>query len=236
MSESIFKFKKFEIIQNKSVMKVGTDGVLLGAIIRCNNINKILDIGTGTGLIALMLAQKCDALIDCIDLNSDAVKLASLNIKKTKWFSRMRVFNISIQNFLPQYKYDLIVTNPPYFTTDIIAPDSNRALARHCIELSFLDLAHNVFRLLDDNGSFFVIYPTKQAIEFESIANSIELYTKSKYNIFSKRNQEPVRIIAEYKKTVPDNIWKFDVVIENQERHDYTAQYKDLTKDYYLKF
>ena len=219
-------------------MKIGTDAVLLGAIADCSNCANILDIGTGTGIIALMLAQKSDSVIDCIDINPEAVKLTSENIKKSPWKNRLNVYHSSLQDFVPQYKYDLIISNPPYFNTQIIAPDKNRAIARHVIELSLKDLALNVARLLKDNGIFYVIYPCEQAVDFTNNAQNVGLNAKQVYEIFSKTNsQTPTRLITKYSKSKNQNESEpIKINIENENRHDYTKQYKQLTKDYYLKF
>lgn len=233
----MFKFKKFDILQSNSVMKIGTDSVLLGAIADCNNCVNILDIGTGTGVIALMLAQKSNSNIDCIDINQDAIKLANENIYNSLWKDRFNVYHSSLQNFSPEKKYDLIISNPPYFTTHVIAPDKNRAIARHATELSLRDLAQNVFRLLSDNGVFYVIYPCEQANEFAKYAQSICLYANQVYEIFSNVNSQiPVRKVIKYSKTKQDNIKSIKITIEKEKRQDYTEQFRQLTKDYYLNF
>jgi tRNA1Val (adenine37-N6)-methyltransferase len=238
MEESIFKFKKFSIKQNSSVMKIGTDGVLLGAISNYKNANRILDIGTGTGLIALMLAQKSEAIIDGIDINEKSIELASANICNSPWKSRMNVFKFHLQEFAPDYKYDLIVSNPPYFSTGVFAPDKNRAIARHAMELPLNELIANAYRLLNEGGIFSFIYPYVHLHEIKDIAVKSRFSIKSETLIFPKEKLPAKRIIIELLKsnTFINNCTYSEIIIENEIRHDYTQQYINLTKDYYLKF
>ena len=128
MPNDYFKFKQFTIHQDKCAMKVGTDGVLLGAWAECANAKGILDIGTGTGLIALMIAQRSNAKIDAVEIDETASKQAKENIKKSLWNDRIEILNISFQDFSKSTneKYDLIVSNPPYFQNSLYAPDEKR--------------------------------------------------------------------------------------------------------------
>jgi tRNA1Val (adenine37-N6)-methyltransferase len=236
MNRKIFKFKKFEIEQDLSVMKVGTDGVLIGAVCECSNVRKILDIGTGTGLIALMLAQRSKALIDCIDINKCAVDLAGKNISSSPWNDRISVFYSSLQDFNPVGKYDLIVSNPPYFFNGMLASDKNRALARHSTELSYSDFSVNVSRLLDDEGKFYVIYPVEQSSKFESFANENGMYPDLKIMVYPRQDLPVVRIISRYSKKKAQVVKEDTIIIENNVRHSFTEQYKELTGVFYLKF
>lgn len=236
IKNNIFRFKKFEIAQDSFVMKVGTDGVLLGALTNCINVDSILDIGTGTGLIALMLAQKSNAKIDCIDINENAINLANYNISISQWNSRIKTYHTSLQNFKPEYKYDLIVSNPPYFSTDILAPDKYRALARHTTELTLQELVTNSIRLLNENGCINIIYPCQQAKELENIALNSGLFVKSRVFILPRKDSLPVRTITELTKDKCFDIYISEIIIENESRHSYTEQYINLTKDYYIKF
>ena len=145
MSDSYFTFKQFRVLHRKSIMKVGTDGVLLGAYVDCGDAKRILDIGTGTGLLCLMLAQKCEAkTILGIDINAEAVEVAKFNVEQSPWADRINIFHSSVQDFVPTEKYDLIVSNPPFYTTDVVAPEKGRALARHDFSLNVSELAASV--------------------------------------------------------------------------------------------
>jgi tRNA1Val (adenine37-N6)-methyltransferase len=232
--DSIFKFKKFDIIHNEEVWKVGTDGVLLGAVSDYDNAKNILDIGTGTGLLALMVAQKTEAQIDAIDINSCACRLANINVNNSKWKDRISVVNIAVQQFFPDKKYDRIVTNPPYFQTGQVAPNKNRAIARHSTELNYNDLAESAARLLTDDGIFMIIYPPKEMTIFEKIANTKHLFVLKTFFIYPKIDYACIRIVNFLSKKMTQKIDTEHIIIENQKRHDYSDQYRNLTKDYYL--
>lgn len=231
----IFKFQQFNIKQNENIWKVGTDGVLLGAIIICNNSKRILDIGTGNGLLSLMLAQKTNAIIDAIDINLEAVELAKENVDNSKWKNQINLFHISLQDYKTKYKYDLIISNPPYFNNGQISPNAGRAIARHTIELNKEVLAENVAKLLSNDGIFILIYPNIEMESFIEIAKEKKLYVQKKIYIFPKIGYKSKRIIAFFEKKYTLNIDIKDITIENEKRHDYTEEYKQLTKDYYYK-
>ncbi|MDD3858859.1 MAG: methyltransferase [Bacteroidales bacterium] len=235
MGEKIFKFKKFQVKQSDKVFKIGTDGVLLGAATDCENVKNILDVGTGTGLIAMMLAQKSQAMIYAIDINKDATSIAELNVANSVYADRIKIMNTSLQNFCSEIKFDLIVSNPPYFSAGVLAPDKNRAIARHNIDLNIKDLVSNSFRLLSDEGRIQVILPLDQAEDFAAECLNLGLFLKSKLTIIPKIGMKPVRVIIEMSK-LKAVIKTNDLIIENNQRHDYTEEYKDLTRDYYLKF
>lgn len=235
MSDSYFTFKQFRVLHRKSIMKVGTDGVLLGAYVDCKDAATILDIGTGTGLLCLMLAQKSNAVIHGIDINEEAVDVANINVCESKWNDRITIIESSVQDFLPDIKYDLIVSNPPFYTTDVVAPVKGRALARHDIGLSSCDLAISIERLLSANGRCYVIYPTAQAEIFEAECRGVNLFVKSKLLVSSRCDTEPIRTILELgRQEVPTIIDTLS--IENNARHDFSEKYREITRDYYLKF
>ncbi len=235
MRDDFFTFKQFRVMHRKSIMKVGTDGVLLGAYVDCKNAKRILDIGTGTGLLCLMLAQKCDALIHGIDINDEAVEVAKFNVEQSKWSDRITIFQLSVQDFVSEEKYDLIVSNPPFYTTDVVAPEKGRALARHDLSLNISELAVSVDRLLSDDGRCYVIYPTEQAVLFEAEASKLGLFALRRLYVSSRPDVPPIRTILELsrKQCEPENDSLF---IENGARHDFSEKYRSLTKDYYLKF
>lgn len=235
MSDSFFTFKQFRVLHRKSIMKVGTDGVLLGAYVDCSNVKRILDIGTGTGLLSLMLAQKCDALIHGIDINAEAVEVARFNVEQSPWADRIEVFQSSVQNFAPTEKYDLIVSNPPFYTTDVVAPEKGRALARHDLSLNISDLVISIDRLMSQDGCCYVIYPIEQSKVFEDDALSRGMSVARRLYISSSPESQPIRIIMKVcrAKSIAEDDYLF---IENGTRHDFSEKYKSLTRDYYLKF
>ena len=235
MSDDFFTFKQFRVMHRKSIMKVGTDGVLLGAYVDCKNAKRILDIGTGTGLLCLMLAQKCNATIHGIDINSEAVEVAKFNVGQSSWHERIEIFNSSVQDFISDEKYDLIVSNPPFYTTDVVAPQKGRAMARHVLNLKIQDLALAINRLLSSDGRCFVIYPTEQSQQFEEEAAKVGLYASARLYVSSHPETPPIRIIVELSREICETLCD-SLFIENGTRHDFSDKYKTLTKDYYLKF
>lgn len=235
MRDDFFTFKQFRVMHRKSIMKVGTDGVLLGAYVNCKNASSILDIGTGTGLLCLMLAQKSNATIHGIDINAEAVEVAKFNVEQSNWHERIKIFHSSVQDFAPEGKYDLIVSNPPFYTTDVVAPEKGRALARHDISLNIFDLASAASRFLSDRGRCYVIYPTEQCLLFEKEAEKLGLYATARLYVSSHPDTPPIRTIFEMSREKREPTCD-SLFIENGARHDFSEKYKSLTKDYYLKF
>ena len=253
MPNDFFSFKRFTIHQDRCAMKVGTDGVLLGVlapvIIGENNLSvaenpesqlKILDIGTGTGLVAIMLAQRTGgkAQISAVEIDADAAEQAKDNISKTPW--QIDVYNKSIQDFSSESatKFDLIVSNPPYFINSLKAPDKSRNTARHTDELSFQDLVHCVSKLLSDEGKFSVIIPYSSEKEFISIAKEEDLHEEAIVHVIPKVGKEIKRSVITFCKCDNKNVCNTNVtqlVIETENRHCYTDDFKCLTADFYLK-
>src|SRR5688572_21328889 len=160
-NKSHFQFKQFTVSHARSTMKVGTDTVLLGAWLKVDQAQSVLDIGTGNGTIALMLGQRSleSATIDAVEIEAADVMQAEENFQKSPWNSKIQLHHASIQNFFPAKKYDLIVSNPPYFNNSQRPPDERRHQARHTITLSYDELVDATLRLLDDGGKFNVILP-----------------------------------------------------------------------------
>ena len=189
MSDSAFRFRQFTIHQDKCAMKVGTDAVLLGSWVDPKNAHQILDIGTGTGLIALMLAQKSSAEIDAIDIDESACQQAKENFRISPWFSRVKIYHHSLQGFseTSEKKYDLIVSNPPYFHHASKPPEEARLNARHNDQLSFSELIAGVKKLLTDNGRFCLILPCKEGTEFIDLAQMSGLFCHEMMRIKTDR-------------------------------------------------
>ena len=232
----MFHFKQFSIYQDKCAMKVGTDGVLLGAWADVENAVRILDIGTGTGLLALMLAQRTsDALIDAIEIEENAYIQAKENVANSSWKERITVFCKALQNFEPAKKYDLIVSNPPYFLHSLKNPDAAKKTARHTDTLMPSELITHAKRLLCENGRLSVIYPTIEALLFIKEAENQQLYCSRITKVFPNIGTKEKRLLMEFS-VMPAECRTDEICIENNARHDYTEQYKELTKDFYLKF
>ncbi|MCB2197600.1 MAG: methyltransferase [Bacteroidetes bacterium] len=237
MSNNYFKFKQFTIYQNRCAMKVGTDGVLLGAWTDCEKAEKVLDIGTGTGLIALMIAQRSNAMIDAIEIDRQATEQAVENVNKSPWAERVNVANKSFQDFvkLENDPYDLIVSNPPYFQNSMFAPDSKRTDARHNSNLKLEDLISGAKKLLSEQGTLSIILPYLEGNMFILKASEAGFYCVRQTKILPKPGRDPKRLLLEFQQTKKP-LDEQEIIIELNKRHEYSEAYKSLTKDFYLAF
>jgi tRNA1Val (adenine37-N6)-methyltransferase len=238
MPNDTFDFKKFSIKQDKCAMKVGTDAVLLGAWIITNGSKNILDIGTGTGVISLMLAQKSSANILAVEIDKQSTEQAKLNVSQSNYFSQIQVENVSIQDLAQksEKKFDLIVTNPPYFIDSYKSIESNRTIARHSDSLPFEELIDSVIKLLDVKGKFCLILPKNEAGIFRKMAEIKGLYLSKLLRIRTKPDKESEKrhlMQFEFKET---EFSESTLVLEENESRNYTQAYKEFTKDYYLNF
>lgn len=257
----MFKFKQFTIHQDRTAMKVGTDGVLLGAWAPiAPTANKLLDIGTGTGLIALMLAQrltqytmqnaKCiidaeksnlwrenhELKIDAIDIDLSSIEQATENVKNSPLALYITTHHTSLQEHTTTEKYDAIVCNPPYFVASLKCPDANRTQARHADTLSFDDLLQHSARLLNSEGSLSVILPINEGLQLIELAPKYEFTLTQLVHVHPTPTSEPKRLLMHFIKqsTKNSSILNSKLTIELA-RHQYTPEYIALTKNFYLK-
>ena len=229
-----FRFKQFAVEQEDVAMKVGTDGVLLGAWADCDVAKRILDIGTGTGVIALMLAQRnLEAEIYAVEIDETATRRARSNFDNSPWAERLQVENCAVQAFNPAEKFDIIISNPPYFIDSLLPPDAKRSTARHTHDLSFEELDKAVCRLLADEGRFALILPTA---EFERYMSITQLHLVRRCDVHPTMGAAIKRVMAEFAKHKTASPFLENITIEQERRGDYTAEYRALTKDFYLKF
>ena len=237
MSNIFFKFKQFVIFQDQCAMKVGTDGVLLGAWVNVDRCNYILDIGTGTGLIALMLAQRNPkAIIDAIDIEEDCVIQAKQNIAGSSFSQRINIQNSSFQEFskCKDKKYDLILSNPPFFKNAMKSPNHSRNFARHDNTLSFVDIISQSSSLLADKGRLALILPhdcKKQILE-EAVKANLSAHRIT--NVFPLPHKPAKRILVELIKDDSASVCIEDDLIIELARHQYSYEFKNLTDDFYL--
>ncbi len=237
MANSSFAFKQFTIKQDKCAMKISTDAVLLGAWVTPNGSKTILDIGTGTGVIALMLAQKSDAKIIAIDIDKESTEQAKSNVAESIFKSKVEVVHASFQEITSAYtqKFNLIVTNPPYFIQSLKS-EGNTKFARHNDLLPFEDLITGVKKLLEEKGKFCLILPKNEAIIFKNLAEQKGLYLSKLMRVRTKPSIETEKrhlMQFEFKET---EFSESTLIIESEKHFDYTNDYKTLTKDYYLNF
>lgn len=236
MSNPYFRFKQFTVYHDRCAMKVGTDGVLLGAWSHINTAKKVLDIGTGTGLVALMLAQRNDNIkIDAIDIDEDAIIQAKENIKSSPFTSQITCYNLSLQDFLKEEgnRYDLIVSNPPFFAESLKSPNKSRSLARHTDSLSIEELISISSYLLNEDGRLCLIYPhdCKDLIIGEAYKKS--LYPSRITDVYPTPTSSPKRILIEF--SARECLPKQDKLIIETERHIYSEDFTKLVKEFYLK-
>ena len=229
-----FRFKHFAVEQDDVAMKVGTDGVLLGAWANSDNVKRILDIGTGTGVIALQMAQRNPiAHIHAVEIDDTAAKRARANFDLSPWAERLTVEQTAVQEFAPAEKFELIVSNPPYFVDSLLPPDEKRSTARHTHDLTFEELDSAVCRLLDENGKFALILPVT---EFEKYLALTQLHLVRRCDVCPVEGGAIKRIMGEFAKQPTAEIEIETIAIERGRRGDYTDDYRALTKDFYLKF
>ena len=251
MPNSYFQFKKFRVEQGQTAMKVCTEACIFGASVDVSNINKtskILDIGAGTGILSLMLAQKITeniisknihAVVHAVELEEKAFLQAQENIKNSIFSDKITVFNASIQDFAEKNneKYDLIVSNPPFFTNHLLSNKTNKNLALHTNTLSFEDLAKAASQLLHENGTFEILLPAYEMSLFEEIAKKYNLQIIKTLTIFNnekhKENNQIFRKICIFKFGISILDKKDNLVIKTKE-NDYTDAFKVLLRDFYL--
>lgn len=232
-----FKFKQFTVHQDQCAMKVGTDGVLLGAWISLEyKPNSILDIGAGTGLIALQMAQRSnEEIIDAIEVDESAYEQCVTNFEASPWADRLFCYHAGLDEFVDEMddQYDLIVSNPPFYVEEMTSGDASRDRARQTSSLPFDELVEGVSKLLSEAGRFSVIIPYKEETDFIKLAEAFGLFPNRITRIKGNPKAAVKRSLLEFgfeKKALKIN----ELVVELN-RHQYTKAYIDLTKDFYLK-
>jgi len=231
-----FEFKEFTIHQNNAAMKIGTDGILLGAWADLSDKKKGIDIGSGTGVISIMLCQRNEILeIDSIEVSERAVVDAKKNIKNCKWNKRIKLKHEDLKLFSTENKYDLIISNPPYFKKSLKPKDLDRLKARHEESLNYKDVLNFSEKHLLKNGTINLILPIDQKQEVIEYAEKFGLYVNKECIVFPKPNKNPHRLLIELSKT-KKTLESQSLIIENDGRHNYTDNYKKLTREFYTIF
>lgn len=231
-----FRFKQFTIQQDRCAMKVGTDGVLLGAWTSLeNNPINILDIGAGTGIIALMLAQRSHSEnIEALEIEADAYEQCVENFEASPWADRLFCYHAGLDEFIDEPEtYDLIVSNPPFYSEEVSSGSGSRDMARQNRSLPFDELLEGVSQLLSTNGIFSTIIPFKEEESFLQLASQFRLFLQRKTHVKGNADATVKRSLLQLGFDNPSPIR--DTLTIETERHRYTKAYIDLTKDFYLK-
>lgn len=235
---STFNFKQFSVQQDRCAMKIGTDGVLLGAWCPIdNNPYAILDIGAGTGILSLMLAKRSNAeQIDALEIDEEAYEQCVENFEASPWGDRLFCFHAGLDEFVdePEDEYDIIISNPPFYSEDFKTENSQRDLARFQDAMPFEDLVEAADLLLSEKGIFAVIIPFKEEEKFIDLCAEVELFPVKVTRVKGSHNTPIVRSLLAFKRYELSVLTADELVIEIN-RHEYTDDYIELTKAFYLK-
>jgi len=218
-------------------MKVGTDGVLLGAWANVSGRKRVLDIGTGSGVIAIMLGQRTPkAIVEGVEIDEVSAAQAAENMQAAPWANRLKLHQSSIQDFARQAPepYDLIVSNPPFFTGGTFSDSDNRSNVRHTVKLPHGDLLSAVRDLLTEKGRFALILPFIEGLRFQEMAATYHLYCTHCTEVKPKADKPVERLLLNFERKEPAKIKQDELIIQKEKRNDWTDQYTALTKDFYL--
>lgn len=238
MSNNYFQFKQFKINQDKSSMKVCTDSCLFGAYVadkiesKLIQLKRILDIGSGTGLLTLMVAQKSDAIIDTVEIDENSYYQTKENVAESEWNQRLKPFHTDIKTFTASYKYDLIISNPPFFENDLKSAHKNKNVAKHHDSLTFQELIQSIKNNLASNGTFLVLLPFHRTGYFKKFAAENNFYLIEEMFIKQTPKHDYFRAILFFA-TKPESVISKELIIKDEEGK-YTKEFNFLLKDYYL--
>jgi tRNA1Val (adenine37-N6)-methyltransferase len=240
MSTDTFRFKHFTIHQERTAMKVGTDGVLLGAWAPLATARRILDIGTGTGLIALMAAQRApQAVIEAVEIEAEATAQAEANVAASAWGDRIHIHHTDFEQYAAAEAerggtFDVIVSNPPFFTETLKSADAGRAMARHADSLPFAQLMAGSARLLTPDGALALIYPYTADGDVQTAAISARLYCSDLCEVHTTPRKAPKRLMAIFRHTAPSYVFRRTTLNLHDATGALSAEYQTLTSEFYL--
>ena len=234
MSNPYFQFKQFVVWHDKCAMKVGTDGVLLGAWTSIQGAHRILDIGTGTGLVALMLAQRSlsDSYIVALEIDVAAAEQAKENVSRSPWKNRIEVLQTDFIFYHSAEKFDVIVSNPPYFVDSLACSDQQRNTARHNNSLTYETLFKGVSELLAKEGRFTIVIPSDVVDRVKLIAINYGIYAFEQLNVITKPGGTPKRTLISF--SFKKQVCLIEELLTEVSRHQYSEEYIALTREYYL--
>jgi len=230
-----FRFKQFIVEDDKSTMKIGTDAILLGAWADPLRVKFILEIGTGCGVISLMLAQRSNALIYSIDIDEESVNQAKINFRQSAWNERLFPLMTSFQEFVPVslQKYDLVITNPPFFIDSLPSHDKKKNLAKHSTQMNRHELVDGIKQILDEDGMFYIILPAEESRKFSTNAEKEGLFIQQQMKVRSKAGKPVNRVLSEFGFRPCVSPSSFEMVIRN-ENNTFTKEYVTFTEPYYF--
>jgi tRNA1Val (adenine37-N6)-methyltransferase len=233
MANSFFQFKEFIIHQDRCAMKVSTDSCLFGAWVASiqKNPKNVLDIGGGTGLLTLMLAQKSNSLFDCVEIENECFEQLKANINGSKWKNQCSIFNADIKNFNPEKKYDLIISNPPFYENQLNSTSDKINLARHHSGLLLADLFEVVERLLTEDGKFFILLPSIRRNESIEKASALNFFPEYIVDVKQTNNHAIFRSLFCFTQVFKQPIIK-EIIIK-EDNGNYSADFAELLKEYY---
>jgi len=232
---SIFKFKQFDVDQSGCAMKINTDGVLLAAFAESEKPNYVLDIGTGTGVLALMMAQRFPfAKVHAVEIDQSAAATAGKNFQFSAFSDRLKINNIAIEQYYSEQKFDLMISNPPFFVNDLKNTEEKKGIARHASTAFFNDLLDKVNLLLTEKGSFWVILPVKQAEDLILKADLLGLSPQKIIHLYSDKTKAAFRQIICLQRSNLSTTHNHFYIYESEKV--YTKAYKDLLKDFFIGY
>ncbi|MEP4533286.1 MAG: methyltransferase [Cyclobacteriaceae bacterium] len=234
MPNNYFQFKQFRILQGECAMKVTTEGCLFGAMIAPIKSGRFLDIGAGTGLLSLMLAQRsAESVIDAVEIDSQAAEQARTNFMDSPWANRLTCLQTSIQHFLAPEKYDLIISNPPFFKESLKGSSKSKNVAKHEQSLDQSDLIASIDRLLADNGRFWVLYPPLEAEQFADLAGVWGYEKMTCIHVYDKPGSKMIRIVQQFGRESDGECNPQDFHIKT-DSESYSNGFSSLLAPYYL--
>lgn len=232
---SIFKFKQFEVDQSGCAMKINTDGVLLAALVESDHPKRILDIGTGTGVLALMMAQRFpSAKVKAVEIDEQASATAGRNFRDSAFSKQLSVHNVAIAQFSSTQKFDLVISNPPFFVNDLKNTEEKKGIARHASEQFFDDLIAKVNSILAEDGCFWFILPVKQADLLIENAKQLGMYPAKILQLHSDISKPAFRYVVNLHKNKAETVIEHFYIYESEKV--YTVAYQKLLADFFLGY
>lgn len=236
MANTYFQFKQFRVEQDRCAMKVCTDSCVFGAYINVSGAKRILDIGAGTGLLSLQVAQRSEARIDAVEINPEAQAQATENFSASPWANRLILHSLSLQQFAaqPQPVYDVIFSNPPFFLASLKSEIAAKNTAKHTGDLFFEDILHFTQQHLSPEGRLYLLLPPAEALYFEKAAVKLGLYLSETVAVYTYVGGKCIRHIQTFTKAPDEALVTKQLFIRKEDKTTYTPEFVELLQPYYL--